>query len=140
MRYWDSSALVSLFVAQASTPEVRDLYSRDPGVVTWTLSEVEILSALCRLAREWAMGQNDFDLSVRHLADLWKAVDAVTAFDAVKTRARRLLKTHALRAADALQLGAALVCASDEPSQWSFVCLDDQLAGAARREGFAVLP
>ena len=60
--------------------------------------------------------------------------------DAVKARAKRLLGVHTLRAADALQLGAALTAASDDPLGWDLVCLDERLAEAARREGFAVLP
>ncbi|MHC4974262.1 MAG: hypothetical protein ACYTG3_18225 [Planctomycetota bacterium] len=53
---------------------------------------------------------------------------------------KRLLGIHNLRAADALQLGAALAAASDDPTAWELVCLDECLARAARREGFAVVP
>jgi predicted nucleic acid-binding protein len=140
LRYWDSSALVALFVQQTATSDMQGLYSQDPGVVTWTLSEIEILSALCRLEREGDLDPDGFQRAVERLDELLQTVDTVNAFDAVKVRARRLLRTHVLRAADALQLGAALVCVSDDPSRWPFVCLDDRLAAAARREGFAVLP
>ena len=140
MRYWDSSALVALFVQQTATNEMRRLYSQDPSVVTWTLSEIEIFSALCRLERDGDLDPDGFQRAVERLDELVQAVDTVNAFDAVKVRARRLLRTHVLRAADALQLGAALICTSDDPSRCPFVCLDDRLAAAARREGFAVLP
>ena len=140
MRYWDSSALVPLFVEQPSTGRVRRLYADDPVILTWTLSEVEILSALARLEREGAFAPESFHAAVARLSELWLRIDAVTAFDAVKQRARRLLRTHPLRAADALQLGAALLVASGDPAGWSVVSLDDRLCGAARREGFTVLP
>lgn len=140
MRYWDSSALVALFVEQAATQRVRELWAQDSGVITWSLSEVEIVSALVRLERDVALDAARFDEAVAQLAALWDTVDAVTALDAVKARTRRLLRSHPLRAADALQLGAALVAASDDPRRWSFVCLDDRLGAAARREGFTVVP
>jgi hypothetical protein len=127
-------------VEQAATDAVRELYGSDPGVVTWTLSEIEIHAALCRLEREGAFDATGLWTATERLAELWDAVDSVIAIDAVKQRARRLLRTHALRAADALQLAAALLAAGDEPSRWSLVALDDRLADAARREGFMVVP
>ena len=58
----------------------------------------------------------------------------------MKPRALRLLETHPLRAADALQLGAALYVAEEDPAGLEIVTLDSRLAEAARREGFRVLP
>lgn len=52
--------------------------------------------------------------------------------------ARRLLRVHALRAADALQLAAAIAASEADPASLDLVMLDEQLAEAARREGFPV--
>jgi len=54
--------------------------------------------------------------------------------------AKRCLMVHPLRAADALQLGAALVACGDDPHGFEFVCVDERLNEAARREGFTVRP
>ena len=54
--------------------------------------------------------------------------------------AERALLLHPLRAADSLQLAAALVWANDRPSGRPFVCLDARLREAALKEGFNVLP
>jgi hypothetical protein len=54
--------------------------------------------------------------------------------------ALRLLRNHPLRAADALQLAAALIASEETPQTLEFICLDDRLALAARREGFTVIP
>jgi predicted nucleic acid-binding protein len=53
--------------------------------------------------------------------------------------ALRLLRVHALRAADSLQLAAAIVAAEHEPSALEFVSLDERLNEAASREGFRIL-
>jgi hypothetical protein len=45
-----------------------------------------------------------------------------------------------MRAADAIQLASALVWCKENPAGESFVCLDDRLREAARKEGFSVLP
>jgi hypothetical protein len=46
---------------------------------------------------------------------------------------------HPLRAADSLQLAAALVAADHDPTTLELVCLDARLATADRREGFRVI-
>ncbi|HVT09687.1 MAG TPA: hypothetical protein VHO67_19635 [Polyangia bacterium] len=50
-----------------------------------------------------------------------------------------LLARHPVRAADAEQLGAALVVADPDPAALTMVVLDRRLADAAVREGLDVL-
>ena len=54
----------------------------------------------------------------------------------LRESAKRLLRVHDLRTADALQLAAAVYVAEARPSTLEFVSLDDRLLAAARREGF----
>ena len=58
--------------------------------------------------------------------------------DRLHALAQRMLRVHALRAADALQLAAALLASDEEPAGLEVVTLDSRLADAARREGFRV--
>ena len=69
------------------------------------------------------------------LAESWNEIQPVVA---VRSAARRLLRVHALRAAGAFQLAAAVVAAEGQPSSLEIVTLDEQLAAAARREGFTL--
>lgn len=140
MRFWDSSALVALHVQQASTTALRALYAEDLDVLVWTMSDVEMRSAVCRLHREGAMSPEAFQEAIVRIESFWDTVHIVSLVDSAKLRAKRLLGTHSLRAADALQLGAALAAAYDEPLDEQFVCLDGRLSLAARLEGFTVLP
>jgi predicted nucleic acid-binding protein len=50
-----------------------------------------------------------------------------------------VLELHELRAADALQLAAALVWCSERPKNRPFLCRDARLIAAARQECFDVL-
>ena len=51
----------------------------------------------------------------------------------------RPLSPARLRAADSLQLAAALIAADHDPATLEILCLDPRLSSAARREGFTVL-
>jgi predicted nucleic acid-binding protein len=139
MRYWDTSALLALIVDETRTSAMRALHAEDDALSVWCLTEVEIASALARRGRE-SLEPDEVDsarATVRLISDSWLAVESV---ELVRARAIRLVSTHPLRAGDALQLGAALVACGDRPETLPFVCLDDRLRDAARREGFTVLP
>jgi predicted nucleic acid-binding protein len=73
---------------------------------------------------------------LRHVAARWHEVEPP---DAVREAAIRFLRVHPLRTADALQLAAAFVAAERRPSTLEIVTLDDRLATAARKEGFALI-
>ncbi len=71
------------------------------------------------------------------LSDAWSEIQPG---DLVRQRAERLLMVHSLRAADALQLAAALIWSQEAPVGLNIVCLDLNLREAAQKEGFTVLP
>ncbi len=139
MKYWDSSALVSLVVDESLTRSLRAMRDEDPEQSVWCLTEVEIEAALARRERE-GLGSAPLEAARVDLAKLVGRWRPITALEPVRGRALRLVRTHALRAADALQLAAAIVASNDRPETLPFVCLDDRLRDAARREGFTVLP
>ena len=139
MRFWDTSALVPLIVDEPATKAVRDLLSRDTDVLIWTMTGVELLSALGRLGR-LSDGLQDLLPAMRAQAqDLVARCVLVADVDGVRRRAERLVGVHPLASADALQLGAALTAADDGPERLDMVTLDTQLARCAQLEGFRVI-
>jgi predicted nucleic acid-binding protein len=136
LRFWDSSAVVPLLVDQAASRACRQLLRADPVQVVWCFTRTEVVSALRRLFREGMVDPDDLrriEQRLERLAGHWSEIHAV---DPVRDAAERVLRTHPLRAADALQLGAALVGVDGRPRGRAFVSLDPALLGAADREGF----
>jgi predicted nucleic acid-binding protein len=138
VRFWDSSALVPLLVSEAATPAVTIEYERDPDVVAWWATDIECASALARLERDGALDGAAMSDALHRLDLLAAAWQEIQPVPSVRRVAMRLLRVHPLRAADALQLGAAVVASENEPSTMPLVTLDDRLAQAAEREGFPV--
>lgn len=139
MSYWDSSALVPLAIKQAQTQSVRDILARGPAEIwTWWGSEVECASALARLGREGLAIEN-LRTAYLNLDTFAKSWQVVAPTPAIKASAVRALRVHALRAADALQLAAALSLTNTGSAAVDFVTLDRRLALAAEREGLRVV-
>ena len=138
MIFWDSSALVPLLAGEPSTPAVRAHYAEDPEVVVWWGTPVECASAIARLERDGALDAAGANASFARLDALEPSWMQIEPSDEVREVARRFLRVHPLRAADALQLAAAFVAAERRPSTLAFVTLDERLRAAASREGFLI--
>jgi predicted nucleic acid-binding protein len=139
MKFWDSSAILALLAAEPAREAALQILDRDSQVLIWWGTTVEIASALARREREGVLSADQVAQALAvalELADSW---DEIVPSDAVRRLAQRLLRVHPLRAADSLQLAAALVAADHNPATLELVCLDARLCSAARREGFAVL-
>lgn len=142
MKYWDSSALIPLLVAEEATEVMQALLRQDRQIVTWWGTAVECYSALCRRQRE---NRNKDRLNVADFAKLEErfellsqSLNVIKPTAQLRARSLRLLAVHTLRAADALQLASALVWCEEQTKGAAFVCLDDRLNVAAAKEGFTI--
>lgn len=138
MRFWDTSAVVPLLLAQRATAAVTAAHGHDPELVVWWATEVECVSAVARSERDGGVGAADAIEAYARLDALAAAWVEIQPAPTLRRAAARLLRVHPLRAADALQLAAAIVASEGDPRALSFVTLDDRLAQAAAREGFAI--
>ena len=110
--------------------------AQDPEIVIWTLTPVEIVSPLRRLVRSGQLGEDDANRAESLLIELAKRCHLILDVELVKAIACLVLRVHSLRAADALQLAAALAWAGSNTQGSVLYTFDQQLAVAARREGF----
>lgn len=139
MRFWDTSALVPLFIREQASARVAGYLAEDPNVLVWSLARVEFLSAVARRRRAAPSARRALLGARRRFLESWPGWNEVVAIDQVRRVAERLIEVHPLRAADALQLGAAIVASEGDPAGLAFVTLDANLADAAELEGFEVL-
>jgi predicted nucleic acid-binding protein len=138
VRFWDTSAIVPLLIAQPSTRRLQSLAARDPSFFVWWGSEVECVSALARLEREGGLGAQALTVALTRLARLATDWHQIDPSDAVRETAIRFVRVHPLRPADALQLAAAFLAAERRPASMEIITLDTRLGSAARKEGFVV--
>lgn len=132
--------MVALLVEEPASALARRLLRGGGIPVVWWGSLVECCSALERRQKSGHLksaGRRQAEEALNQLAAAWSEVQPTNG---VRARARRLLSLHDLRAADALQLAAALIWTEEQPLGRAFVCLDDRLREAARQNGFLVLP
>ncbi len=140
MRFWDSSAIIPICLKEPASEKLRKLAEKDEDLVVWWATRVECISAMARRRREGGLtprAERDAQGALFALAAEWSEVQPT---EPVRHRAERLLMVHSLRAADALQLAAALIWTEEKTSEAEFVSLDQNLRESALKEGFIVIP
>lgn len=135
MRFWDSSALVTLLLEQPRSAHARSLAVEDPELVVWWGSAIECASAIARLHRDGQLSTADERVARATLAELSTAWYEIQPGAALRDQAMRLLRVHPLRVADAMQLAAALEWSGS--ASGTFLTYDERLRDAASREGFS---
>lgn len=161
MNFWDTSAVIALLVGQDGTKRVEEARAHDAVMVVWWGTVVECGSALGRLRREKALNPAQAKHAHAEMLRLSASWGEVDPSQIVRDRAIALIARYPLKAADAFQLAAATIALDpfngpavdakivsgvtvkggdtlgDGPA---FICLDRQLAAAAREEGLTVFP
>jgi predicted nucleic acid-binding protein len=130
---------VPLLVVEPTPRDLQALARHDSDMLVWWGSEVERVSALGRLERAAALDAKAVALALDRLKKLANGWHEIEPNEIVRETAMRFHRVHPLRAADALQLAAAFIAAERRPASLQVITLDERLADADRREGFALV-
>ncbi len=139
MKYWDSSALIPLLFAESVSVRAHAIHVDDPAIVTWWGTAIECVSALTLRERDGNLSPAALGLAIGRVRVAAKSWTEVVPSDELREQSIRLLRVHRLRAADAIQLGAAIVAAQFQPGTLDFVSFDKNQKIAADKEGFRVI-
>jgi predicted nucleic acid-binding protein len=136
--FWDASALVPLCVNEVTSRQAQAELRRVLPVVWWA-SGVEVHSAVARLHRLSKLKDLEKKGALARLNVLSRAWREILPSDPLRELATQLLDTYEFRAADSLQLAAALSWCQGRPARRIFVCADQRLSKTAAAVGFSVV-
>jgi uncharacterized protein len=136
--FWDSSVLIPLCIVQPTSGGARQLAAAYPQIVWWG-SRVEVRSAIARLYRSNSLDTGGRIIAVDTLGLLIKTWREIAPDHELRELAAGLPDQYPLRAADSMQLAAALIWCSRKPAGRVFVCSDQRLCEAAELAGFTVV-
>ena len=136
--FWDTSALVPLFIEEGASRDARSRLRRYQPVVWWG-SIVEVYGAICRLHREHQITDSQKQGALARARLLSQAWREILPADEVRELAIQLLDGYLLKASDGLQLAASLIWCKNKPASRDFICGDRRLSEAARSSGFSVI-
>jgi predicted nucleic acid-binding protein len=139
MLYWDTSALFALVIAEKHSRQLRDQVAKQGISTAYTsiITPLEFESAIQRRFSERTLNLREADRARLFGVDFRKRAYLVPLDQNALDAALHLQKIYGLRPGDAIQLASARL-GTDDPSRVRFLCLDEKLTEAAKREGFQV--
>ena len=137
--FWDTSGIVPLCCFQPLTAQARQAARAYGRQIVWWGSAIEAISSLNRLVRDGHLTVKDSKSAFVRLDYLRRRWHELQPTDEVRELSERLLSRQKFRAADALQLAAALIWCHDRPRERCFIGADNALSEAAEAEGFVVI-
>jgi uncharacterized protein len=105
-------------------------------MTVWWGTAVEVRSTLSRVTREGIVGGPEAQAAWNRLQVLLLSAKEISPSDRVRDLALSQVDRYALKAADALQLAAALVWCKEKPRNRLFLTNDKRLFTAAAEAGF----
>ena len=132
--------MIPLIFDEPTSPALNELLMRDTDMVVWWGTWIECSVTVSRLGREGKLdenGQEETRAALDRLSADWLEVELTNE---LRLLAMLVSKSHPLKAADCLQLAAALRWCEGDTDDRRFVCLDNRLRRVAEDEGFDVLP
>ncbi len=139
MLYWDTSVLFAFVITEKQSAKLRTLVEKQVSSTAYTsiITPLEFESAIQRRLSERTLNLREVDRARLFGVDFRKRAFLVPLDQNALDTALHLQKIYGLRPGDAIQLASARL-GTDDPSRAVFLCLDEKLNGAAKREGFQV--
>ncbi len=138
MNYWDSSALVKLYLAEPGQTDLVSLSHAEPRIATSSLSLVEVCAAMAAALRGGRLTARVHADALRLFGDRWEEITAIRPADALLAAAAERAVRFGLRALDAVHLASLEVLGRDTGSTVQFVGFDRALNRAARKLGYGL--
>lgn len=137
MIYFDTSALAKKYLKkEKGRNKVIELLESNPQhLVSSALTNLEITSALTRRQRDIS----GFDKAIQSFFDDWESFIVWAIDDPLIGSAATLIRTHRLKAADAIHLATACSIRKHIKDKLLFVSSDQELLAAANKEGLLVI-
>lgn len=107
--------------------------------IVWWGSAIEVHSAISRLYRERSIDARGKEGALARLHMLSQGWREILPGDPLREIAETLLDQYPLRAADSLQLAAALIWCQQNPAKRTLISGDRRLSEAAKSVGFTVI-
>ena len=137
--YFDTAALVKLYVRERGSLVIRRQAGKADAIATSVVAYAEARAAFARLRREKPRSGKRHRERVGQLDRDWDRYVLVELSAAVARSAGELADTHGLRGFDAIHLASALWLKSAYSGDLAFAAFDRKLTAAAASAGLTVV-
>jgi uncharacterized protein len=139
VNYFDSSAIVKLFIVEPGTQRVHELFASDREFAVSRVGYAEVHAGFARRRRDGSLDSNAYEKIVQLFDAQWLLCARIDLRDDVLAMTRALVRRHPLRGFDAIHLASAITLKPHVGEGIQFVASDDRLLAAAQAEGLSIV-
>lgn len=139
MNYFDTSAIIKIFVEEPGSKRVEDLVAGEPRLATSRVAYAEVHAALARRHREGTLAPRLHRMISRAFDFDWLAYVQVDLVDPLLALTRDLVRRYPLPGFDAIHLASAMHLQQELSEAMQIVASDQRLLAAARSEGLLIV-
>lgn len=136
--YLDASALVKRYAQERGSEAIAHIFEVANQVFTCKIAFAEVMATFRKKRDEGAVEESLIETLAGQFEEDWGAISTVDLSPELHAIVRHRVFHHSLRALDLLHLSAALVLRNAARIPVVFVCSDQDLLEAARRESLTV--
>jgi predicted nucleic acid-binding protein len=137
--YFDTGALIKLYVEEPGSQAVSTLVTETGAVATAKVAFVEVHAGLARRRRAGDLSVRGYERTCRQFEEQWRTYVRLDLRDDILVQARKLVQRHPLRSLDAIHLASALALRAALGQEVCFVAADGRLVQAAELERFTAV-
>ncbi len=137
--YFDTSALIKLFVQETYSDDVRRWIASADLVATGLITRAETAAGINRLARMNILNQSQYNTALRNFRSEWNDYHRIPITEQIVARADLLTCEYILRGYDAVHLACALTWQDLLGAPVSLATYDLELRDAAQKNGLNIL-
>ncbi|MFC2159827.1 type II toxin-antitoxin system VapC family toxin [Actinomycetota bacterium] len=138
--YLDTSALVKHYIEEDGSDTVNDHTDRATIIATSRIAYAEALSAFVRCKDEKVLSKNNYDKCITCFKFDWEMYFVIEASEKVIRIGGDLIEKHSIRGFNSIHLASAMVLRKEINQSINFMCWDNRLLEAAKKEGFRTWP
>lgn len=138
--YFDSSALLKLYLEEHRSEETRQLANASSVLVCSLVGLAECVASIRRAMNTGRIRELEAAAARVQFEQRWKTVAHVDLDDELLARAADLAWKHGLKGFDAIHLASALLARDGLAEPLTFATFDAALSRAAHDEGFEAWP
>lgn len=136
--YMDASALVKAYALEKGSEEIVEILNKEEDIFLSKVAFAEVLFSLRRKNYFGELKDKNFLECCRHFGEDWSGFYIVELSGNILSVLNNRVIKYPLRALDAIHLASAIWVEDILEERPIFVCADDPLNGAAKKEGFKV--
>lgn len=134
MIYFDTSALIKLFILEKGSENAQRLFHAHFPPATAVIAYAEIYSGVNRRKREGYLSSQQYTRLSRRFEEHWATYIRIELTEEVLAGAKKLLERYPLRAFDAIHLASAISLQKGIREPLEFAAADSRLLDAASDE------